>query len=70
MPWIVFDRDEVKDFDEIIKEAEALGINVGRSNPCFEIWMYSCYGAMPAIMESWVCNEFEKIFRTGDKEKA
>ena len=40
MPWIVFDRNEVKDFDEIIKEAEALGINVGGSNPCFEIWMY------------------------------
>ena len=64
MPWIVFDRDEVKDFDEIIKEAEALGINVGWSNPCFEIWMYSYYGAMPAIMESWVCcDEFEKIFK-------
>lgn len=70
MPWIVFDRDEVKDFDEIIKEAEALGINLGWSNPCFEIWMYSYYGAMPAIMESWVCcDEFEKIFqrKTGQK---
>ena len=91
MPWIVFYRDEVKDFDEIIKEAEALGINVGWSNPCFEIWMYSYYGAMPAIMESWVCCDefekifqrktgqkysksdaglYEKIFRTGDEEKA
>ena len=63
MPWIVFDRDEVK-------EAEALGINLGWSNPCFEIWMYSYYGAMPAIMESWVCcDEFEKIFqrKTGQK---
>ena len=70
MPWIVFDRNEVKDFDEIIKEAEALGINVGGSNPCFEIWMYSYYGVMPAIMESWVCcDEFEKIFqrKTGQK---
>ena len=91
MPWIVFDRDEVKDFDEIIKEAESLGINVGWSNPCFEIWMYSYYGVMPAIMESWVCCDefekifqrktgqkysksdaglYEKIFRTGDEEKA
>ena len=84
-------RDEVKDFDEIIKEAESVGIRVGWSNPCFEIWMHSYYGAMPAIMESWVCcSEFEKvfqrktgqkylkadaglyekIFRTGDEEKA
>lgn len=91
MPWIVFDRDEVKDFDEIIKEAEAYGIGVGWSNPCFEIWMYSYYGEMPAITESWTCcSEFgkiyqrrtgrkyskaddglyEKIFRTGDEEKA
>lgn len=91
IPWIVFDRDEVKDFDEIIKEAESFGIKVGWSNPCFEIWMHSYYGSMPAIMESWVCcSEFEKvferntgqrysksdmamyekIFRTGDEEKA
>ena len=91
LPWIVFDRDEVKDFDEIIREAESFGIRVGWSNPCFEIWMYSYYGTMPTIMESWVCcSEFEKvferntgqrysksdtavyekIFRTGDEEKA
>ncbi len=72
-------------------EAESFGIMVGWSNPCFEIWMHSYYGSMPAIMESWVCcSEFEKvferntgqrysksdmamyekIFRTGDEEKA
>jgi len=70
IPWIVFDRDEVKDFDEIIKEAEFFDIRVGWSNPCFEIWMHSYYGAMPAIMESWVCcSEFEKVFqrKTGQK---
>ncbi|RKI42281.1 RloB domain-containing protein [bacterium D16-51] len=70
IPWIVFDRDEVKGFDEIIKEAEKLGINVGWSNPCFEIWMYSYYGVMPTIMESWTCcDEFEKIFqrKTGQR---
>lgn len=70
MPWIVFDRDEVKDFDEIIKEAEAYGIGVGWSNPCFEIWMYAYYGAMPAITESWTCcSEFGKIYqRKTDRE--
>ena len=91
IPWIVFDRDQVKDFDKIIKEAEKLNINVGWSNPWFEIWMYSYYGSMPAITESWVCCDefgkifqrktgqkysksdaglYEKIFRTGEEEKA
>lgn len=70
MPWIVFDRDEVKDFNEIIKEAEANGIGVGWSNPCFEIWMYAYYGAMPAITESWTCcSEFGNVYqrKTGQK---
>ncbi len=34
MPWIVFDCDEIKDFDEIVREAEKKGIGVGWSNPC------------------------------------
>lgn len=29
IPWIVFDRDQVQGFDEIIKEAEDKGIQVG-----------------------------------------
>ena len=28
MPWIVFDRDQVKDFDEIIHAAREKGIGV------------------------------------------
>lgn len=70
MPWIVFDRDKIKDFNEIIKEAEANGIGVGWSNPCFEIWMYAYYGAMPAITESWTCcSEFGNVYqrKTGQK---
>ena len=52
IPWIVFDRDQVQGFDEIIKEAEDKGIQVGWSNPCFEIWMYAYFGSMPAIQDS------------------
>ena len=37
-PWIVFDRDQVKDFDKIITTALENGIHVGWSNPCIEIW--------------------------------
>lgn len=70
IPWIVFDRDQVKDFDEIIRTAEKNSINTGWSNPCFEIWMYSYFGEIPAIRESYTCcnrfaEKFEKV--TGQK---
>ena len=29
IPWIVFDRDQVKDFDEIIQTAEKSGVGAG-----------------------------------------
>lgn len=29
IPWIVFDKDQVKDFDEIIRTAEKNSINTG-----------------------------------------
>ena len=63
--WIVFDRDQVIGFDEIISEAEKKGIQVGWSNPCFEIWMYAYFGAMPAIQDSWTCcSDVGRILRT------
>lgn len=68
IPWIVFDRDQVKDFDEIIQTAEKSGVGAGWSNPCFEIWMYAYFGEMPMIKESYTCcdrfaDKFEKITR-------
>ena len=68
IPWIVFDRDQVKDFDEIIQTAEKSGVGAGWSNPCFEIWMYAYLGEMPVIRESFTCcdrfaEKFEKITR-------
>ncbi|MCM1027598.1 MAG: RloB family protein, partial [Roseburia sp.] len=44
IPWIVFDRDQVKDFDEIVLTAEKNDVGAGWSNPCFEIWMYAYFG--------------------------
>jgi len=70
IPWIVFDRDEVKGFDEIIQMAERNGVGAGWSNPCFEIWMYAYFGEMPVIRESYTCcDRFEKKFEkvTGQK---
>lgn len=70
VPWIVFDRDQVQEFDEIIAEAADKGIQVGWSNPCFEIWMYAYFGSMPAIQDSWTCcSEFGRVYevKTGQK---
>ena len=64
IPWIVFDRDQVVDFDKIIKDARNKSINVGWSNPCFEIWMFSYFGRMPAIYESWTCcDKFGDLYK-------
>lgn len=68
IPWIVFDRDQVQNFDDIIGDAQKVGINVGWSNPCFEIWMYAYFGSMPAIQKSCVCcSKFGELYkaRTG-----
>ena len=70
IPWIVFDRDQVQGFDDIIAEAVNKGMHVGRSNPCFEIWMYAYFGSMPAIQDSWTCcSDFGRVYenKTGQK---
>lgn len=70
IPWIVFDRDQVQGFDDIIAEAVNKGIHVGWSNPCFEIWMYAYFGSMPAIQDSWTCcSDFGRVYenKTGRK---
>ncbi len=70
IPWIVFDRDQVQGFDDIIAEAVSRGIQVGWSNPCFEIWMYAYFGEMPAIQDSWrCCSEFGRVYenKTGQR---
>ena len=54
-PWIIFDRDKVPTFDQIISDAAKRGIYVGWSNPCFEIWLYAYFGQMPVIGESSKC---------------
>ena len=70
--WLVFDRDEVKNFDKLIEEAKENKMNVGWSNPCFEIWLMSYFQSPKNIEESQKCCEtFEKIFKenTGKKYK-
>ena len=66
----MFDRDQVIDFDEIIRKAEREGIKVGWSNPCIEIWFDAYFGKMHAYQESKQCCErfaetFERV--TGEE---
>lgn len=62
--WLVFDRDEVAPFDQIISEAEKQGYHVGWSNPCFEIWLHAYFGKMPSVQTSVECVEnFKKEFK-------
>jgi RloB-like protein len=37
--WAVFDRDQHPRYDEAVQLCEGNGVGVGRSNPCFEIWL-------------------------------
>lgn len=37
--WVVFDKDDNKDFDEAITLAKSEGLNVAWSNECFELWL-------------------------------
>ena len=68
--WLVFDRDEVKNFDELIGEAKENKMNVAWSNPCFEIWLMSYFKNLENIPTSKKCCEtFEKIFKEKSEEK-
>ena len=37
--WVVFDRDQHPRFDEAIGLCNQHGVRIGRSNPCFELWL-------------------------------
>ena len=62
--WILFDRDQVPNFDAIVSEAEAKGIHVGWSNPCIEIWFSAYFKQMNHYSDSvHCCKGFEKLFQ-------
>lgn len=69
-PWIVFDRDQVKDFDEIIAQADACDINVGWTNPCIEEWFSAYFGTMPTYAGSVACCDgFATTFERASGQK-
>lgn len=68
--WIVFDRDRVKNFDEIISTANKASINVGWSNPCIEIWFGAYFGSMPTYQDSVsCCKGFAKKYQRITKQE-
>ena len=68
--WLVFDRDEVKNFDKLIEVAKKNKMNVAWSNPCFEIWLMSYFKNLENIPNSKKCCEtFEKIFKENTSKK-
>lgn len=69
-PWIVFDRDQLNRFDQIISLAKEKGINVGWSNPCIEIWFNAHFGEMPTYQNSVeCCNGFKNKYLQVTKQK-
>lgn len=70
--WVVFDRDRVVNFDQIVSQAEKEEINAGWSNPCLEIWFDAYFGKMHNYNDSVsCCNGFAATFirKTGHNMK-
>lgn len=68
--WIIFDRDQVQDFDEIICQAEDKGIKVGWTNPCIEAWFSAYFGKMPTYPDSVACCAgFSRTFEQASGQK-
>lgn len=68
--WIIFDRDLVQNFDEIICTAEENGIKVGWTNPCIEEWFCAYFGSMPTFRDSVsCCTGFERLFEQVSNQK-
>ena len=63
--WIVFDRDRVEKFDEIISSAHEKQINAAWSNPCIEIWFGAYFGTMPGVYQNSTlcCNGFRRKYQ-------
>jgi len=63
--WIVFDRDRVMNFDEIINEAKRNKFSVAWSNPCIEEWFWAYFEELGSNNDSTRTNEsFKILFKT------
>lgn len=61
--WIVFDKDQVGNFNSIIEKAKQSGINVGWSNICIEVWLMCYFENMQYFHDSIrCCQYFRELF--------
>ena len=62
--WVVFDKDDFKDFDAAIKLAEEKGFYVGWSNQCFEYWIYLHFNYSDSALHrnDWF-KKLDKLFK-------
>lgn len=69
--WLVFDRDQIPNFDEILDKAQAEKIEVGWSNPCFELWLAAYFsGKVPNYSDSKECVEaFKVLYKRATKRE-
>lgn len=68
--WLVFDRDEVKNFDFLVSRIEKDKMNAGWSNLCFEIWLSAYFGEMKSVESSdQCCTEFERLLKKNTNRK-
>ena len=69
--WIIFDCDEVSNFDGLIDAVKRAQMNAGWSNPCFEIWMSAYFGKMKHVNTSiQCCTEFGRLLKKCSNKKA
>ena len=69
-PWIVFDKDEVIDFDELVYKAQNKDINVAWSNPCIEILFLAYFGKNPSVADQKECiKRLEEIYKRETNKK-
>ena len=70
--WLVFDRDRLTIFDQIVASCQASGgaIHAAWTNPCLEIWFYAYFDNLPSCFDSVACvQQFKALFekKTGQK---
>lgn len=62
--WVVFDKDEFKDFDEAIEEANRKDFKVAWSNESFEYWIFLHFKYSTAILSAKELeNKLKNIFK-------
>jgi hypothetical protein len=69
--WVVFDKDDFKDFDNAIGKAESSGIRVAYSNESFELWYLLHFDYTDAAHgRGQLCDKLAKSLRkqTGDSD--